>query len=205
MYKLFVSLLLLILIGCSSEGDIKIINRTEHNLYFSISSNNYILEGSSDSNPSETISIETGRYIPILENDQTKVNLHLEGETFMMQEASQGTPLGIFYTDTSLYLKPNETLKIYCDPTHAGVKLINNSQLVVNDFYYYTQKTDSLVSLLKNSIQPADSAWSRLKASTQQDSLIYSFLIEFENGYTDSSYQNIESLTVDEQLLIDFQ
>ena len=197
---------LLIFFGCSSEGDIKIINRTDHYLYFNIEGKDYVLEGSSSSNPSKSVSIDTGSQFLFWGDDETKVAMNLEGETFMMQDSdASGVPNGLFFTETMLAVQPNETLKIFCDPTHAGVKLINNSQVAVAGFSYFTDDSDSLFSLIGYPVASGDSIWSRLKASTAYDSIIYSFVIEYENGWFDSSYVNYDNLIVDEQLRIELQ
>ena len=192
------------LAGCSSEGEIRIINRTNHNLYFNVYGTDYILEGSTVDDPSWSITIDTGSQYLFFGNDETKVTLSLEGETFMMQDSdASGVPNGIFFTETTLTVKPRQTLNIYCDPTHAGVKLINNSQSAVTGFFYFTANSDSLFSLITPPLAPGDSTWSRLKATTEYDSVVYSFVIEYEGGIFDSSYVNIDDLTLDEQLRIE--
>ena len=205
MKKLIIPILLIIILsGCSTEGNIKIINRTNHSLYFTIKGNDYILEGSETSNPDMTISVNTGKQVLFYSEDYVDVDLHLEGETFMMQDAVNGIPIGEYFTETTLQVIPKETLKIYCDPTHAGVKLINNSVENVIKLAYYTADSDTLISIIQ-SIVSGDSAWSRLKATTYNDSISYSFVIEFENGFIDSSIVNINDLTVDEQLRIELE
>jgi hypothetical protein len=207
MKKIFLFILpIIILAGCSTEGDIKIINRTDHYLYFTIEGNDYILEGSPDSDPSKSITVDTGSQFLFLGDGTTEVDMTLEGETFMMQLANpDGFPSGEYYTETTLNVPANETLKIYCEPTHAGVKLINNSEVDVVDFSYYTDDNDSLVALIDYPILSGDSTWSRLKATTAYDSVIYSFVIEYENGWFDSSYVDIDDLIVDEQLRIELE
>ena len=207
MGKIFLFILsIIILAGCSSEGDIKIINRTNHYLYFTIEGSDYILAGSPDTDPSKTITIDTGSQFLFLGNETIKVDMSLEGETFMMQWANNdGSPSGDYYTETTLNVPANEVLKIYCEPTHAGVKLINNSEVDVIDFSYYTDDNDSLVALIDYPILSGDSIWSRLKATTAYDSIIYSFVIEYQNGWFDSSYVDYNNLTVDEQLRIELE
>jgi hypothetical protein len=207
MKRIFLLLLpLLIVFGCSSEGDIKIINRTDHYLYFNIKGTDYVLEGSENSDPSKIISIDTGDQFLFFGDDEKSVSLQLEGETFMIQDSDYaGIPNGLYFTETMLTVLPNETTKIYCDPTHAGVKLINNSQVAVEDFSYYTEDADTLFSLLETPLDSGDSTWYRLKATTSYDSIIYSFVIEYENGLFDSSYVDFDALIVDEQLRIDLQ
>jgi len=199
-------LLIIIIAGCSTEGDIKIINRTNHNLYFTIKGNDYILEGSETSNPNMTVSVGTGKQFLFYSEDYVEVDLHLEGETFMIQDATiGGQPTGVYFTETTLQVKPKETLKVYCDPTHAGVKLVNNSAIDVIDLSYYTDDSDTLISIIDQPIIAGDSTWSRLTATSAIDLISYSFVIEFENGFIDSSYANIDDLLVDEQLRIELE
>jgi hypothetical protein len=206
MLKFLLPLVVLLALGCSSEGDIKIINRTDHNLYFTIQGVDYILEGSQTTDPVQKITVDTGKQFLFWGEEETKVHVALQGETFMMQDADQnGYPNGIYFTETNLYVKPDETTKVFCDPTHAGVKLINNSNLAVDEFSYFTDDNDSLRIMNEVPIFSGEEFWARLKATTDYDSIVYSFVIEFDNGIIDSSYADIDFLSLDEQLLIELQ
>ena len=204
---LFILFLIIILAGCTSEGEIKIINRTDHNLYFSIKDSDYILAGSEASDPSQSIDIDTGRQFLFWGDDEKAVAMHLEGETFMLQDAdASGNPNGLFYTETTLHVEPDKTLKVFCDASHAGVKLINNSLQNVEYLSYYTDDSDTLKTLNYNPILSGETFWSRLKASTVWDSVLYSFVVEFENGtIDDSTNTDIEGLILDEQYLIELE
>ncbi len=206
MKKIFILfLLMLMLVSCSTEGDIKIFNRTTHNLYFTIKGNDYILEGAESSDTHKTISVDTGNQFLFFGNDLVEVDMHLEGETFMMQDAINGIPIEEYFTETTLQVEPKKTLSIYCSPTHAGVKLINNFSVDVVDLAYYSDDPDILISLIDQPIVSGDSVWSRLRASSAGDSISYSFIIEFENGFIDSSFADVNDLTVDEQLRIELE
>ena len=207
MKKIFLFILpVIVLTGCSTKGDIKIINRTDHYLYFTIEDSDYVLEGSPDSDPGKSITVDTGSQFLFLGDETTKVDMTLEGETFMMQWANDdGSPSGDYYTETTLNVPANETLKIYCEPTHAGVKLINDSEVDVVDFSYYTDDSGTLFALIDYPILSGDSIWSRLKATTAYDSIVYSFVIEYQNGWFDTSYVNYDNLIVDEQLRIELE
>lgn len=203
---LLVFFAVILVLGCSSEGDIKIINRTDHNLYFTIKGVDYILEGSETSDPFQSITVDTGDQFLFWGDDETKVHMELEGETFMMQDADQnGNPNGIYFTETDLYVKPDETTKVFCSATHAGVKLINNSLNNVDYFSYFTDDNDTLKTLNISPIYSGEEFWTRLKATTDYDSIIYSFVIELSDGSIDSSYSGIDDLILDEQLLIELQ
>lgn len=187
--------------GCTSQGDIKIINRTEHNLYLSLQNKNYIISGT------ETLQteIDIGNHFLFFGTQEKDIDIKLEGETFMMQEANNGVPTGEYRTETTIKVEADKTTKLYCDPTHAGVKLINFSNKDIISFQYFTNKSSDHISLIEDSLFPADSVWSRLQATVSADSIIYSFLIEDETGQIDSSYQDIDWLGIDEQLRIEWE
>ena len=187
---------ILMLFGCSTEGDLKIINKTSHNIYFTVKGNDYVLEGATRTDyPSQTISIETGKKFLFFEGDGKKVKLHLEGETFMMQHADNlGVGTGEFVTETEVTIKPNETTKIYTWPaTHASVKVINNSGEDIVDFFYYTNYDATLV-FMTDDIPDGETYYFRLDYATNQNWFYYEFKIIFD----DFSELN-------HQLLIDFR
>jgi len=190
---LFFALVLIILTGCTSEGNIKVINRTHYPLYITVKGNDYTVDGSEDpinSPVKKSISIETGKKFLFWNGDDKKVNIILEGETFMLQEADlNGNPTGIFYTETTVLVSPDETTKIYCDPTHGSVKVLNmldNNIIEINvkknggNFIPLTTNTGSSVDSLW-SIAPGDSVWARLQASTDDYHIYYEFQIVLDN------------------------
>ncbi|MBN1327352.1 MAG: hypothetical protein JW996_05320, partial [Candidatus Cloacimonetes bacterium] len=89
---ILIFLSVILLLGCSTEGKIKIINRTQHNLYFSVKGEDYILEGATPEmlaegqGNSRTISIDTGNKFLFTEPDSKKVKVDIEGETFALPE-----------------------------------------------------------------------------------------------------------------------
>lgn len=127
MKKLIWGLLLLaVLAGCSTEGKIKVINRTRNNLYFTIKGNDYSLAGATeemindDKGTSKTVSFDTGTKFLMFAPDETEIDLYLEGETFLMNSGD---------TLTTVEVEPNETYRVYADPTHACVVVKNYSGL----------------------------------------------------------------------------
>jgi len=206
---LILVLVLVILAGCSSEGDIKVVNRTKHPLYITVKGNDYTIAGSEDpvgSPVKKTISIDTGKEFLFWNGDDKKVDIHLEGETFMLQEADiNGYPSGIFFTETTVNVSPDETTKVYCDPTHGSVKVINQ---IENDIIEFRVKknggnfnpvdtnTGSSLDPLW-SIAPGDSVWARLQASTDDNPAYYEFQVVLDN------YQYLEypagEIEVDDQ------
>ncbi len=183
---IFVIFITIIFWGCSSEGYVKFINRTDHSIYFSLEGNEYQLAGQNE----QTVLVDTGTKIwPFSINYEHKIPLTLEGETFIMQDSD-----GIFYNETAIVVQPDETLNIFCNPTHASVKLINNSEVEITNFYY-TMTGSAEFHLLENMefIAIGDSIWRRLPSNRHYDFTV--------NGIFSCS----DSLSVDEQLVIEWQ
>ena len=190
---LLYALLLIILAGCTSEGEIKVINRTHYPLYLNVKGNDYVIDGSEDpeNDPvNKTISVETGKEFLFWNGDDKKVKIQLEGETFMLQEADlSGFPTGNFYTETKVLVAPDETTRIFCDPTHAGVKVFNvlesniiqlNVKMNGGNYMPLTTNTGSSADSLWV-IAPEDSVWARLEASTEDHPIFYEFQIVLED------------------------
>lgn len=208
---LFIFITLIFLLGCSTEGDIKFINRTAHFLYFTIQGNDHILNGATEAEinqgigPNKTLTIKTGKKFLFFGAGEKTIDLHLEGETFMMQEADiDGTPTGIYYTDTEIKIISNETLSIFADPTHASVKLINDSDKNIVEFRYTTNNDSVYFSILENEniLAIDNSVYTRLEASSVQNPLTYTFKFKFEGESDSIEIPENTSLFVDTQALI---
>ena len=196
---------ILILLGCSTEGDLKIINKTNHNIYFTVKGNDYILEGATDTTyPDTTISLDSGKKFLFFEGDGKRVNLLLEGETFMMQHAdNSGVGTGEFVTETEVTIKPDETTKIYTWPaTHASVKVINNSGKDIIDFFYYTSYDPTLV-FMTDDIPDGETYYYRLDYATNQNWFYYWFKIVYDD-YSEQTFggSSESALYLDEQFMI---
>lgn len=198
---IIISLVLFTFISCSSKGELKFLNRTEHNLYFSFKGNDYILAG----DKTREFEFDTGNKFPFFASgEDKKISLYLEGETFMMQTSDQfGNPTGNFFTETEVYVKPEKTTKIYANPTHASIKIINNSSSDVTNVAYDKIYADSVTysGNLVNLV-PADSIWfEQMKAYTSDDSFSYVFTYEF----VQQVYADTVLLGLDDQKLIEVE
>ncbi|HHE39344.1 MAG TPA: hypothetical protein ENL20_12355 [Candidatus Cloacimonetes bacterium] len=204
----FLFFIIILLLGCTSKGDVKFINRTGHLLYFTMQGDDHILAGASDAQinqgtgPIKTISVNIGKKFLFFGAGEKTIDLHLEGETFMMQEADiDGTPTGSYFTDTEINVKANETLNIFADPTHASVKLINDSDKNIVEFRYTNNDIDYF-SVIENTLTIGDSVYTQLIASTGQNPLTYTFKFKFEGESDLVEIPGIASLFVDTQALI---
>jgi hypothetical protein len=188
-------------IGCSTEANIKIINRTDNNLYFGFDGDNYILEGSEDEDTAMEFSFDTGTK-SIFSEKIKKVNLYLEGETFLMQLSDPyGAGQGAYYTETELELKQDETRKIYCDPTHAGVKVINDFDQMIRKVKYTANNLDTLYTVITD-LDIDEFDFYQLKYYSLGDTIWYSFQVEFNDGTINSYGGEGNLLEKDEVFLI---
>ena len=118
-------------LGCSTEGEIKLINATSHYVYVEFESNNYVIEGSEDIPEYLILPVDTGKRFLFWSGDDEKVEIALEGETFAMYD------FGEEVSTTEMVVKPNEASIAYLNPTNACVKIINDSGQEISDFGYY--------------------------------------------------------------------
>ncbi|MBN2460850.1 MAG: hypothetical protein JXB60_04525 [Candidatus Cloacimonetes bacterium] len=172
---------LLFILGCSTEGEIKFINRTQHNLYFSVNGGDYALEGATPQQiadgegTSQKVSVNTGREFLFWGADTKNVQIYLEGETFLIFDGNG------WITETTVKVEPKETTRIFADPTHAGVKLINQSGMMVSRLYYFTDY-DSTLRLLVEDIADGGTFFAQLPFSTNEQEFYYTFRVKFENN-----------------------
>jgi len=192
MKKLILGLLLLaVLAGCSTEGKIKVINRTKNELYFTIKGDDYTLDGATedmindDKGTSKTVSFDTGRKFLMFAPDETEVNIYLEGETFIMAGGD---------SVTTVEVEPNETYRVYADPTHAGMKLINNSELDITELkstqiYDPEDDDENLVRILSTSIPAGTEFFKQLDPVPEDANSDQRFFYQFKVTFQDSSFQ----------------
>ncbi len=192
---------LLILIACSTEGDLKVINRTAHNLYFSVKGNDYVLEGATEEEidenigPSKTVSFNTGKQFLFWGGDKKKVDLEIEGETFLLPDNN---------TTTEVKIESGSTTKVFTDPTHAGVKVINESGYDIVWLYCFTD-FDPTLRVLSDNIPDGTQFYDQLAPSSSETQLYYTFKIvldNFEEYYYGGLMDENANLGIDDQYLI---
>ncbi|MFO7896910.1 MAG: hypothetical protein R6U84_08260 [Candidatus Cloacimonadales bacterium] len=178
---LLLSSLLLLFLGCASEAEIKVINRTNHNIYFAANGPVQVLSAAESSNPTQSIFIDTGKKT-IFSNPSTTVEFYLEGDTFLMQMSDDyGNMTGDFFNTTTLELQPDEVRKVYCDATHAGVKVQNNFEQTIQTLKYGANNLDSLQTAFSD-LAVGDYAFQQLRYYSPGDTIYYSFQLNFADG-----------------------
>jgi len=208
MYKIALLIMIsMLLFACSGDGKLKVINRTEHEVYFSIEGNDYTVIGTD--NPEEPLSISVS-----LDTDSDFMNtphktyyLEIAGETFGVYIETQAESV----PGTEITIKGGETTKVYCDPNKACVKIYNNSeQDILSAYYTKSYIGNSILITEADNLQPGESTYKRLQYSLEipqepedifyytfqvvmQDSTVYDFGDETTILYLDDLYEiNIE-------------
>lgn len=173
-----------LLLACSGEGAIKIINRTENEIYFSINNQEYTVDGSSDPlNPlSVSIDLDAGSDFP---NTPQKVYyLQIEGETFAIYDYNQQ----IDVPGTDITIEADKTTEVYCDPNYACLR-INNlaSQNIISACYLKSYYGTMVEFLGDKAILPGESVYKRLEYSLEipqepEDIFYYNFEIVMQDS-----------------------
>jgi hypothetical protein len=173
---LAISLALLILTGCDKDGDLKIINRTDYNVYAGVSGSLYTIPADS----TLKLHITTGRQTPFDSNVGKYVEVFLEGETYQIWDAYEET----YIPSTEVWINAGKTTNIYLDPNRASVKVVNQSGQYIkrilvqrNTTYNTTTQTYEFPDLL-----PPGGVWHKQQnPATPQAMYYYLVQVVFEN------------------------
>ncbi|OQX72893.1 MAG: hypothetical protein B6D61_13170 [Bacteroidetes bacterium 4484_249] len=192
MKNIFFILTLAFLVGCSSHGNLKIINKTEHLLYFSIND----ISGTIPANQTNTISLYTGK--KYIFNSPTKVySLYLEGETFLMYDGIMPVK------NTKITLMDDKTVKVYANPTNACLKVKNNTNQPILDMSYQKIYPDSICEpiILEKEIAPQITWYKQVPYSSEADSFDIRFF--YMKIPPDTIYTNALNLKLDQLFLLE--
>lgn len=176
-------LLSVIMLSCSTEGEIRVINYSENPVYFTIENHDYILPGAPDNSTegiSKNISIDTGSGFLFLGGESKSVQLNLEGETALlriMNSAGQWE----YFVNTIQLVEPRQTTKVRVYPTHAGIKVINMCETDIISEVAASKNNGNFIPIIDYEIAHGDSAWSRLQASTTEQPVFYVIRIVMDN------------------------
>ena len=193
-FHLILLILLMLLLGCSSHGNLKIYNQTNHNLYFSIK------------NITQTLTPQTSYEISLYTNKKfifneatKKYTLYLEGETFLMYDGLNPV------TETKITLTANKTLKIYAHPTNACIKVINDSKKTISNVSYQRIYPDSILKpeLLIEEVPPYSIKFKQIPYSCETDSFNVKF--SYMNENSDTVYTHDYNLKLDELFLLEIK
>ena len=192
---ILLSLVILLLSACSTKGDLKIINETEHNVYFSINNIDKTLQA----NQTTVLSLDSGKDYSPFYRPEKEYNLKIKGETFSLYDGI--TPLD----ETTVTVTSKKTKRLYLQPTDAGIKVNNNSlshSLYNVGYQKIYPDTTTELTILTNEILPQTTWFSILPYFSQQDSFAFKFSYETYTGTI--VYSDTTTLHLDEQFIIDY-
>ncbi|MCD4819454.1 MAG: hypothetical protein K8S23_12250 [Candidatus Cloacimonetes bacterium] len=192
---LALSLLLIILLGCSQDGDLKVINQTNYNLYLNIEHNDYIVNGDNIL----FINFEMGKKFLVWSDSSRKYGLYLEGETFVMQETIDDNLTDVYYTEVEI--EAGKTKKVFVKPTHTSFKIKNNTENNISNLTYITTKlgstNDQNQVLMAENVDSNSTLFKQIPYTDLQNPI---FRIEFQFYYEGDLY--IYDVTQDNELII---
>ncbi|MCK9328760.1 MAG: hypothetical protein PHY08_01345 [Candidatus Cloacimonetes bacterium] len=157
MYKtIWIMIIVVIMLGCAKESDLIINNNTNHQIYYSINDGETItLEGLQ----SEKHTFHLGKQYLLNKPDKT-IELFIEGQTYEL-------PFG--YTATEVNLEADSDYKVFLWPTHAMVKIINDSDDCIFSIKYMKNYVNNVVISenllpLGTRLNSGESIWFRIPA-----------------------------------------
>ena len=187
--------------ACAKDGEFRLINLTNHNVYYSIDKNDYILEGNEErshdlSNDKKTMFNERNK----------RYKVKIEGETFVLVDGEDEV------TETTITIKPDKTLKAYLHPNRASLRLVNDSDMMISSLYYkqnFEAHQNFSSELIEDPIVPGDSTWFRLPASQMNPDnpgyFYYTFELRDETGRVYFFGNSSTVLDVDQQYRLKFE
>jgi len=192
-YRLY--LIVLFLVGCSSYGKLKIINKTDHLLYFKIS---FLSKRTVNPHQSVSISLKSGKNY-LFNQSEKKYDLYLEGETFLMYNGLEPT------TNTKITVTSDKTTKIYANPNMAGIKIINNSNDIIRDVGFEKIYPDTITEkeILIDEIAPESEWFKQIPYSCESDSFDIRF--SYVKDENDTINTKVLNLKLDQQFLLEIR
>ncbi len=185
MYKIILILMLSVfLVACSGDGKLKVINRTTHEIYFSINGGDYTIPGSTDPNKPLSISVNLDAGSDFINTSRKTYYLEIEGETFAIYDENQQANV----PGTEITIKSNETTSVFCDPNYACLRINNNSSQDVKSAYYIKSYNGLQINIPEaEELRPDTSVYIRLEYSLEiaeepEDIFYYTFQVILQDS-----------------------
>jgi hypothetical protein len=189
------------LVACEEGGSIKINNQTSHNVYTEIEGVEYTISGSA----SKKVNVDTSKKIFLFSDGQTTTDIKLVGETYRIWDEYNDFPQDY----TSITVTAGETYNIYCSPTTASVKIVNNSNKTVDKLSYRSVKQFSVGEWFYITYDPPlandQFAYYHLNPQTQENRFFYNFKVEGQDQVLYSigdEFEGVELFIDDQHLII---
>jgi hypothetical protein len=186
--------------GCEKDGEIRVINRTSHNLYAGIFDVMHTIPADS----SVTVHVSTQRKSFLDSSVGRYVEVYLEGETYQIWDDFQHS----YVDSTFVWVEAGNTTRIFADPNRACVKVINNTERYIKRIIVQ-RNTNATSNTMTYEFEPPmapDATWFKQQVpATAQYHYFYLVQVVFENDeiYTYGDTDNI--LYEDDLFLVDVQ
>lgn len=180
------SMFTLLLIACSGEGKLKIINRTSNHIFFSVDNQDYVINGSENLSKPENISIKLDAGSDFPDAPQKTYFLEIEGETFAIYDYNQQVDV----KGTEITIEADKTTSVYCDPNYACLRINNLSTKKVKSAYYVKSYNGVHIDIPQaQNLMPGASIYLRLEyaleiAEEPEDIFYYIFGVTTEDDFT---------------------
>ncbi len=205
MNKLFLIFLILstiIITNCERKGNMEIINKTHQNVYYRLnnSNENIVLPGDS----THIYNYSLGKETLFTKPEKTIFFNYIAGETFSLDGD---------FTQTTVTIKSEKTTRLYLNPTHAGIKIINNSNKVITSLQTIMHKgiviKESGNLILDHNLTPDNERYFRIPYySSLEQNIENRFYYQFKVQTDDLQVYTFGDSTVvldkGEQYIIDF-
>ena len=192
-----------IIIACSdTSGKIKIINKSQNPIYYSVQDQNIqTIEGSTEPNyNSNTEHLDIGEKFIFWGDMDKYVNIYLEGETFLMHDYTESE----YTTTTKIRIDDGFTRKLYIEPNHAGFKIINNLNQPITEIWRSQQDGFDLTSTnyldSVSVIESGEEFFKQIPYSLEDEEIYHGFKFVTPNETYNYDYSNPSyNLLKDEQ------
>lgn len=193
-------IMLLLLTACNTSGTLKVLNQTSYNVYLTVKGHSYVIPA----NSTQSVEIETGTQTWFTGVVEKKVPIEIFGETWMMMRFVNNVP--VYSKNTTVTIRSGETLKVYCAPILAAVKIKNHSQQAITAITStvhhppFGEQTTEVV--LPDSIQTNEEFFAPLLPADEENVFYYTFQIKLSDGTWLSYGDQTTILSIDEEFLI---
>jgi hypothetical protein len=192
---------LTMLSACAKDGDFNIINRSHHNVYYTLDNNDYVLSGMQQ----VTHTLTTDKEMMFSSSNRDYL-IHIEGEAFVLEDGEKEV------TETTITIKPGKTLKAFLNPNRASLKIINHSNKSIGSLFYkqyYADHVNTSSEQIEEDILPNSSQWFRLPACTVNFEnpayFYYKFEVRDETGAVQYFGDESTVLNIDNQYVIEIE
>jgi len=197
-YLLLMPAILIVLSACESDAKIRLINRSSYPIHSTLENQSTVVI---PADGEHTYEVDTDTQTFFGGEVEERLWLTLIGETYSVFDHYEEE----YVDSTEITVKAGETLNAYLDANRASIKVVNNSDMVIQQVYVYQVfVTHSQIVGIMPEIVPGTERFLRVIYSTPTSQFSYRVIIRDENNISHNFGDNQTVLEVDQQFLINF-